>query len=266
MANAKANKRQKIADSKSSTYMPSIGGVHFVTKPIAKLLIVLAVLLATWQSKIFWQHYILPIKNIQVIGAVEQVSPQIIKTRLQDYVNQSLLFASLEEAYQRIVAEPWVKSASFKRSWPNQLVVKIEEQKAVALLNEDLLINADYQIFSSVQFGVEIDNLVKVNAPAMQVEHVMQMLEAILTQFDSKSTSVESLFYSKRGAWELQLSDGTLLKLGRKDVLDRVKRYVALLPVFEKQNKKMVSADLRYDTGLAVQWAHDSGDSRLSGN
>jgi cell division protein FtsQ len=251
---------------KSSLNLPLIGGVQFITKPIAKMLIGLAILLAAWQSKVFWQHYVLPIKSIHVIGAVEHVEQQQIKSRLADYFNQSLLFVSLEEAFQRIVAEPWVKTASFKRSWPNQLVVKIEEQQAVAVLNDDLLINTDYQIFTSVQPGVSLNHLIQVNAAAMQVEHVMQMLEAILAEFDLKSLNVESLYYSNRGAWELDLSDGTRLKLGRKDVLDRVKRYVDLLPVFEKQNKKMVSADLRYDTGLAVQWANDSSDSRLSGN
>jgi cell division protein FtsQ len=266
MLNATAKKRQKKSLSKNSVNLPFIGGFHFVTKPIAKMLILLAILIAIWQSKVFWQHYILPIRTIQVIGAVEHVYPHEIKNRLNDYINQSLLFVSLEEAYQRIVAEPWVKNASFKRSWPNQLVVKIEEQQAVAVLNDDLLINTDYQIFSALPKNFNLENLVQVNASAMQVEHVMQMLQAILVEFETKKVTIESLYFSKRGAWELQLSDGTLLKLGRKDVLHRVKRYVALLPVFEKQNKKMVSADLRYDTGLAVQWAHDSSDNRLSGN
>lgn len=263
MAKKKQARTKRNSTQKS---MSNFGLVEYVSKPVAKSLIWLAIVLAVWQSKTVWQEHVLPIKSIHVIGAVDQVKPIELRNRLEGFFGQSLLFASLEDAHRLVVNEPWVKSAAFKRSWPNQLVVKVEEQQVVAVLNERLLVNSEYKVFHSVSEDYDSADLTKITTEPSQIEHVMQTLVTMMELFDNKKIGIDTVEFSQRGAWELLLSNQTRLKLGRNDVLNRVKRYVGLLPVFKKQNKEMVSADLRYDTGLAVKWASESGEDRLSGN
>lgn len=74
---------------------------------------------------------------------------------------------------------------------------------------------------------------------------------------------------SERFSWQLTLSDGVLLNLGREDRIVRIQRFMDIYPRIKSQaliensslKKKKKSThkvidyiDLRYDTGLAVGW------------
>jgi cell division protein FtsQ len=61
---------------------------------------------------------------------------------------------------------------------------------------------------------------------------------------------------SDRFAWQLTLSNGIELKLGREDTLKRVQRFIDLYPSISKHKPEAIEqVDLRYDTGLAVRFA-----------
>ncbi|HEX5793936.1 MAG TPA: cell division protein FtsQ/DivIB, partial [Rheinheimera sp.] len=57
-------------------------------------------------------------------------------------------------------------------------------------------------------------------------------------------------------SWQLSLSNGVALKLGREDTLKRVQRFIELYPVISKHKAEAVTeVDLRYDTGIAVRYS-----------
>jgi cell division protein FtsQ len=59
----------------------------------------------------------------------------------------------------------------------------------------------------------------------------------------------------QRRAWRIQLDNGLRLRLGRRHVLDRLKRFIAVYPVIvARQTGEVEQIDLRYTNGLAVRW------------
>ena len=69
--------------------------------------------------------------------------------------------------------------------------------------------------------------------------------------------SIDELVLSERFAWQLTLSDGVLLNLGREDRVKRIQRFMDVYPIIKKKkedNQQVNYIDLRYDTGIAVGW------------
>ena len=50
------------------------------------------------------------------------------------------------------------------------------------------------------------------------------------------------------------INNGIKLNLGRTEFINRLQRFVDLLPLILQQEKQVDYVDLRYDTGLAVGW------------
>ena len=69
--------------------------------------------------------------------------------------------------------------------------------------------------------------------------------------------AIGELSLSERFAWQLQLTNGIELNLGRQEFMDRLQRFVDVYPLLSKQDKLIHYVDLRYDTGFAVGWQED---------
>ena len=66
--------------------------------------------------------------------------------------------------------------------------------------------------------------------------------------------SVATLAYTPRSAWEIVLSNGITVKLGRDKVVERLKRFVRVWPTLLKpQADGLHYVDMRYKDGFAVQ-------------
>ncbi len=56
-------------------------------------------------------------------------------------------------------------------------------------------------------------------------------------------------------AWELSLSNGVLVRLGKRDMEQRLLRFCKVYKAyFADKGEKLSSVDLRYARGIAVQW------------
>jgi cell division protein FtsQ len=85
-----------------------------------------------------------------------------------------------------------------------------------------------------------------------QVLQVYQKMSKILTMYGLHASG---LTWRKNAAWELTLSNGVHLRLGKRDLDMRVERFCKAYPaVFAEKSDQLASVDLRYPRGMAVQW------------
>jgi len=66
---------------------------------------------------------------------------------------------------------------------------------------------------------------------------------------------IERLEVLDRSTWQLRLSGGTTVKLGREAQVDVFERFVSTLSLLgEESLRSMAQVDLRYPNGYAVEW------------
>lgn len=89
-----------------------------------------------------------PITKIAVQGDLSYISQQAVQQRIAPYVASS--FFTIDTASMRTELEqmPWIAHAEVRRVWPDQVVIRTEEQLPVARWGDESLLNNQGQAFT----------------------------------------------------------------------------------------------------------------------
>ncbi|HET8596628.1 MAG TPA: cell division protein FtsQ/DivIB [Castellaniella sp.] len=258
-----------------------------LTNLIANLLALLAVV-AMVAGALAWTVR-RPYFSIQQIAlapmagaALQYVSPTSLQTALAGQVRGNFFLLDLDQVRRRIEAVPWVRHAAIRRVWPSTLLVRIEEQQPLALWNENQMINTWGEAFTANPGELPDDlHLPQLNGPTNSERLVVQRYAEIARWFAPLGLSVREATLTPRYAWEVSLSDGVRLTLGRDpaaDVADphgrsgalpfaaRIERFVQAWPALSRRlgDRMIASADLRYPNGFAITLAPETSASTRS--
>lgn len=201
-----------------------------------------------------------PIRNVLVSGELQRVTARDIEVAVKKGKAISLFGIDVDKLHQDIEDLPWVYQASIRKSWPDTLRVYVVEQEPVAHWNQDMLLNkyggvfdASLQVSSDEGLGFP-----QLFGPGGSELTVLQGLRAMQSLLEISRLEISELSLSERYAWELKLSNGIQLRLGRTEFMDRLQRFIDVYPLLLKNEKIVEYVDLRYDTGLAVGWKEAS--------
>lgn len=185
----------------------------------------------------------------------------------------------LDEVRSVIESAPWVRRTQVRRVWPDTLLVQIEEQQPLALWNEDQMINTWGEAFSANQGELPDEaQLPQLSGPANSEQLVVQRYAELARWFAPLSLSVSQVALSPRYAWDVALSNGVTLNLGRDPAADaadlqgrsgalpfaaRIESFVQAWPVLAQRlgSRQIDSADLRYPNGFAITLAPVSSNT-----
>ncbi|WP_158971717.1 cell division protein FtsQ/DivIB [Paraglaciecola sp. L3A3] len=198
-----------------------------------------------------------PVQEIFISGDRHFIEDQQIENLVRRTQPGSFFELDVEATHQIVEAMPWVYRASVRKRWPSGLEIYVVEQKPAAIWNGDMLLN---QYGDSFNAQLDEDDLVMSSqlpnlfGPGGSEQTALQGYKNMQSLLDVTGLHIIEMFLSERFAWNLQLNNGVKLNLGRTEFIDRLQRFVDLLPLISKQNKQIDYVDLRYDTGLAVGW------------
>ncbi|MDS1142586.1 cell division protein FtsQ/DivIB [Pusillimonas sp. SM2304] len=249
-----------------------------LTNFIANTLALLAVL-ALIAGVVVWvaQRPYFAIAKIQIeplqADAFNYVSAASVQATIAGRVAGNFFSVDLDDTRHLLETVPWVRHAQVRRVWPDALRIQIEEQQPLALWNENQMINTWGESFSANQGELADDaRLPQLNGPDSSERLVVQRYAEIARWFAPLNLSVHEVTLSPRYAWEVKLSDGVRLSLGRDpaaDVADphgrsgalpfaaRIERFVQAWPTLTERldGRAISSADLRYSNGFAITLA-----------
>lgn len=226
-------------------------GVAFFVAVVVGLLSFAYVLLDKTQT-----DDVAPVTRLSVHGIMPYTQAREIQQALVK-VNLSNFFkVDVNQVQKQIEQLPWVYSVSVRKQWPNQLQLHIVDQTPVAIWNGDFLINQQGQAFQAPIARVK-QVLPHFYGPEGSEQLALTSFTDLTQLLQFKQLAIQELELSERFAWQLTLTNGVTLKLGREDRVARVQRYMDSLQQIEQATpaKEQVDyVDLRYDTGLAVGW------------
>jgi cell division protein FtsQ len=195
-----------------------------------------------------------PVRRVLVEGAFQRVSPPEIESAVVEVVDGGLASVDLDRIRERIERIDWVDSAVVQRRWPDAIRVAVTEEVAAARWNEAGLLNARGELF------IRNARYVPPELPLLQGPEGSEGMVAQL-YLDSQGRLVESglrltgVRLDERGAWEIELANGVVVKLGRQAVTDRLERFIHLAsPLVAKRLAEIKYVDMRYTNGFSVGW------------
>lgn len=218
---------------------------------IADLLFV-AVLLAVLYAGVFHavRQPVFSITQVSVATPVVHVTRQQVEDIVRREVGGTLFTLNLDAVRGAFEKLPWVRSATVRRQWPGGLEVALTEHVPLARWGRDALVNVQGEVFAAAFDGA----LPVFNGPpgaakemAIQYDHFRRNLEDI-------GRIPGEINLSPRRAWQLKLDDGTTLDLGREQVEQRLRRFVAVYPrTIARMTRPVDRVDLRYANGFAAR-------------
>jgi len=198
-----------------------------------------------------------PVQNIVVSGELTFIDDKNIKMLIKRTQPGSFFELDVNQTHQAVEAMAWVYRASVRKRWPNGLEIFVVEQQPSAIWNGDMLLNQygdafDAQISSAdMSLKATLPNLY---GPGGSEQTALQGYRNMQSLLQTSNLHIVEMFLSERFAWNVALNNGIKLNLGRTEFIDRLQRFVDLLPLFLQQDRQVDYVDLRYDTGLAVGW------------
>ncbi|EJF28896.1 MULTISPECIES: cell division protein FtsQ [Enterobacteriaceae] len=159
---------------------------------------------------------------------------------------------------QQIERLPWIKQASVRKQWPDELKIHLVEYVPIARWNDQHMVDAEGNSFSVPAERTSKQTLPMLSGPEGSENEVLQGYRDMGVVLAKDKFTLKQAAMTARRSWQLTLNNGIKLNLGRGDTMKRLDRFVELYPVLQQQaqadNKRISYVDLRYDSGAAVGW------------
>jgi cell division protein FtsQ len=165
---------------------------------------------------------------------------------------------NLDAVRQAFESVPWVRRATVRREWPDQLIVALEEHEALGTWGGDgRLLSTKGDVFTANLAEAEEDHtLPEFDGPDGSEKEVLSRYDELRTWFAPLKLVPESLSLSGRYAWTVKLNNGMSVALGREQtsttLKERVDRLTGIYPQLVEHLQNIDTIDMRYQNGLAL--------------
>ena len=195
-----------------------------------------------------------PLRVISMDGSFQRVTPGQIEKAVAPYSQAGFMSADLDGIQRAVEALPWVEHARIQRRWPNSLHVTVIEQTAAARWGESGLLNTRGELFvkSATHVPAELPHLSGPDGTESQVALRYLALQGRMLEAGMR---IAALRLDERGAWEVDLDSGVTVRLGRRDVDERIDRFMhTASQVIAHRLTEIAYIDMRYSNGFAIGW------------
>jgi cell division protein FtsQ len=215
---------------------------------LAALIIAKLVIIACLNSSRF------PLRTVRFGGDMARVSPEQLADAFAGRAIGNFFAVDLGEVRRWVEAVPWVRHATIRRVWPDRLDVRLEAHHVLARWSDRELVNTYGEAFVA-EAPEPLPRFAGPTGTELEVADRYHRFCDILAPIQQLPLAV---VLTPRFAWEVRLTSGTSVALGRdgqgKSVEDRLARFVQIYPeAVSRVGPRLGSVDMRYPNGFAVR-------------
>jgi cell division protein FtsQ len=226
------------------------------------------VVLASVASGVWWlsQRPVFTLRTVRVESMSEsdlaRVNAPTVRAGVVGKIKGNFFTANLEQVRIAFESVPWVRRATVRREWPDQLIVAVEEHEPLGTWGEDgrLLSTKGDLFIANLAEADEDQVLPEFDGPAGSEKEVLARYTELRGWFAPLKLTPQALTLSSRYAWTLRLDNGMSVALGREQdkntLRTRVARLVGIYPqLMTRLRDGIDTIDMRYPNGLALSAA-----------
>jgi cell division protein FtsQ len=202
-----------------------------------------------------------PLQSVRLRDVPQRVDAEQVLQAVRNDVQGNFFTVDIERLRQSLEKLPWVRNVSIRREFPRSLEVRLEEHQALARWNDAALVDQQGEVFMA-DSRQTLPRFIGQDGTAAEVTQYYAQFSQQLAALDLQVTR---LALSPRHAWQLRLSNGMVLELGREDMQQRLARFVEVYPYsLAAVQDKVKYVDLRYRNGFAVSGLANGGSAKQS--
>jgi len=204
-----------------------------------------------------------PVAQVNVEGEFSYVTREQVMDVIAPAIDENFLQLDLSKVKQDLEQQAWVDVASVGRRWPNQLEVSIVEQKPIARWSDAGFLNQRGELIKTTLTG-ELMMLPLLEASAHTQAEVMNQYQDLAVLLRSRNLLIDGLKSDEKRAWTVILNNGLEVRVGRDQVMEKMKRFIKVYDAqLHQRMAEVAHVDVRYSNGVAVGWL-DTADNLLT--
>lgn len=196
---------------------------------------------------------VLPISSVKIEGEFKYLNKEKLQHEAMPVVNGGFFSVNLAAVRDALIQLPWVEDVSVRRQWPDQLLVRVMEKQPVVYWGDTAVLSAKGELFvpdSKLQ-----DNLPRLTGPDGLHRNMFQELARMQAWLLETGLYIQEMHLDARRSWTLTMKNGLELRLGRKNMHERLQRFASVYSnQFQTETRKIQHIDMRYTNGFAVAW------------
>ena len=201
---------------------------------------------------------LLPIKNIRVQGAFVNITENMLRESV-GHLDEGFFSVDVANIKQKVELLPWVAQANIRRVWPDTLLISVAEQTAVAVWNQDGLMNQNGELFQPDKSTFP-ELLPTYTGPPDTERQVRQLYLLAYALLDENNIKPVMISMDARRSLLMKLDNNIYLILGRERFAERITRFSKLYSkVLAAKAEEIEKIDMRYTNGMAITWRHRTG-------
>ena len=230
--------------------------------------IIAVVVLALVASGVWWlsQRPMFTLRSVRVESMyqmdLKHVNELTLRAGVVGKIKGNFFTTNLEQVRGAFESVPWVRRATVRREWPDQLIVEVEEHEALGTWGEEgRLLSVKGDLFTANLAEANEDHVLpQFDGPDGSEKEVLARFAELRSWFAPIKLAPESLSLSSRYAWTVKLDNGMSVALGREQdrttLRKRVQRLVGIYPqLVSRLQEGIDTIDMRYPNGLALSAA-----------
>lgn len=239
--------KPKARESRRTWHMPQVNWSRFLPQVVGVLAVGgLLVGLAMSIDR--------PLTAVVVNGPFQRVPALDVERAVRENLSGGFLTANLGKIQRAVERLPWADHARVQRRWPDGLYVQVTEQVAAARWGDSALVNTRGEVFAVDVRHIPAE-LPRLDGPAGSQAQVAELYFQLYPRLLEAGLRATALTEDERGAWQLELSNGVLVRFGRRQLGERVERFLrAGTAVLATRGNDISVLDMRYSNGFAVSW------------
>ena len=183
-----------------------------------------------------------PIGSISVNGPFQRVTALQIEEAISEELDAGFFGADVGRMQQRIQALTWIDGATVARRWPNRIAIGVTEQVPAATWGESGLFVTDVRHVPA--------ELPRLSGPDDRSADVARRYLAVRAQLIPLGLDVRRVQLDARGAWDMTLTNGVDIRLGRRDVEERTSLFLDVVAnIITGRAADIDYVDMRYSNG-----------------
>ncbi len=210
-----------------------------------------------------WVKLDMPVREIVVEGDNRFVSAEQVEQAVEPWLGQSIWDVELEMMRERLLEDRWLTEVTVTRQWPDRLRVELATHRPIAYWGEDALMSSTGEVFRPENRS-DVLGLPRLDGPRDSQWSVWERYSSLRPVLEQVGLTLAGVKLSSRGALDLTLASGVVIRAGRQSLEARLQRLLDVYPdTLEGRMHQVRSIDLRYSNGFAVAWREsDNGTNK----
>ncbi len=195
-----------------------------------------------------------PINKVRLEGSFQRVTAVEVEQAVRASLEGGLMTVDLGRLREAVESLAWVDRARVMRRWPDEVVIEVVEQIPAARWGEDGLLNTRGELFMTGSRHLPPE-LPQLRGPPGSESIVAERYLAAEGRLLDLGLRLAAMSVDARGAWDLRLSNGVTVRLGRSQVDERMDRFLRVAAqVIAGRAAEIDHVDMRYSSGFSVGW------------